>query len=163
MILRNTLKLAYLSTVILYSCNKENQETQKPTSLMIESSENGYQQAAFEVPVKRYCMHLELKDDPMLIEEYKAWHTKVWPEVLDGIKQVGILDHEIYLDGTHLFMILVAPEAFDFETQMGKLAGLPRQAEWEEFMTKYQKSSPDASSAEKWVKMERVFKFSPGK
>ncbi|XOV95338.1 MAG: L-rhamnose mutarotase [Bacteroidota bacterium] len=128
-----------------------------------ETLNTGYTQQAFDKPVKRYCMHLELKDDPTLIQEYKEWHSRVWPEVLDGIKKVGILDHEIYIDGTHLFMVLVAPQDFDFETQMGKLAGLPRQAEWEEFMTKYQKSSPDASSAEKWVKMERIFKFTPGK
>tara|TARA_Y100001980_G_C14556892_1_gene352519 strand:- start:92585 stop:93073 length:489 start_codon:yes stop_codon:yes gene_type:complete len=162
MIFRNILMIS-LVVFFLWSCNQLDEKSQKSTSLMIESMENGYQQAAFDIPVKRYCMHLELKDDPQLIKEYKEWHAKVWPEVLEGIKKVGILDHEIYLDGTHLFMILVAPTDFDFETQMGKLAGLPRQAEWEEFMTKYQKSSPDASSAEKWVKMERVFKFNPGK
>ncbi len=161
MISRNSLILSIV-VFFLWSCNQADQTTQKSTDLMIESTNNGYHQASFDIPVKRYCMHLELKNDPQLIREYKEWHAKVWPEVLDGIKKVGILDHEIYLDGTHLFMILVTPADFDFETQMGKLAGLPRQAEWEEFMTKYQKSSPDASSAEKWVKMERVFKYNPG-
>jgi L-rhamnose mutarotase len=42
---------------------------------------------------------------------------------------------------------------------MGVLTGLPRQAEWENFMTKYQTSKPGSSSAEKWVKMKRVFKL----
>jgi len=36
---------------------------------------------------------------------------------------------------------------------------LPRQAEWEEFMSKFQKSDPSASSSEKWVRMERIFKL----
>ncbi|MAX26773.1 MAG: L-rhamnose mutarotase [Phycisphaeraceae bacterium] len=126
---------------------------------MEESPQKGYLQKAFEVPVKRYCMTMELENDPQLIEEYKEWHTKVWPEVLEGIKKVGILDHEIYLHENKLFMIVVTPADFDFETQMSKLAKLPRQAEWEEFMSKFQVTSPDASSAEKWVKMERIFKL----
>ncbi|CAN0255477.1 unnamed protein product, partial [Chrysoparadoxa australica] len=118
-------------------------------------------QQKFDIPVKRYCMQLELKSDPALIAEYKAWHSKVWPEILDGIRKVGILDHEIYLNGNQLFMIIVTAQDFDFETQMSKLAQLPRQAEWEAFMTKYQKNAPDASSSEKWTLMERVFKLNP--
>jgi len=58
-----------------------------------------------------------------------------------------------------LVMILTVPADFDFEKQMATLADLPRQAEWEDFMTKYQASKPGASSAEKWQKMERVFKL----
>ena len=94
-----------------------------------------------------------------LIEEYTNWHSKVWPEVLEGIKEVGILDHEIYIHNNTLFMILVAPADFNFDQQMSKLATLPRQAEWEEFMSKFQKSDPSASSSEKWVLMERIFKL----
>lgn len=124
-----------------------------------ESKQDGYIQKEFAVPVKRYCLTLELKDDPQLIEEYRNWHSKVWPEVLDGIKKVGILDHEIYIHENTLFMILVAPVDFNFEQQMGKLATLPRQAEWEEFMSKFQKSDPNASSSEKWTLMERIFKL----
>jgi len=56
-------------------------------------------------------------------------------------------------------MILTVPVEFDFEAQMGILADLPRQAEWEDFMTKYQASKPGSSSAEKWTKMSRVFKL----
>lgn len=127
----------------------------------IESPQTGYRQKPFDIPVKRYCMQLELRSDPALIAEYKAWHGKVWPEILDGIREVGILDHEIYLNGSKLFMIIVTPEDFNFETQMQKLAQLPRQAEWEAFMNKYQQSSPDASSSEKWTLMERIFKLDP--
>lgn len=87
------------------------------------------------------------------------WHSKVWPEVLEGVKKVGILDHEIYIHDNILFMILVTPVDFDFETQMKKLATLPRQAEWEEFMSKFQNSDSNASSAEKWTRMDRLFKL----
>ena len=102
---------------------------------------------------------MELENDPELIREYIDWHDKVWPEVLEGIKQVGILDHEIYRHNNKVFMILVTPADFDFEKQMTKLSTLPRQAEWEAFMSKYQVTTAEASSADKWVRMERIFKL----
>lgn len=134
------------------------------TPIMTQSDENektGYVQPVFEIETKRYCMTLELKDDPELIEEYEGWHEaeNIWKEVPEGIRKVGILDSEIYRSGNTLFMILTVPVDFDFETQMGILAGLPRQAEWEDFMTKYQASKPGESSAEKWIQMKRVFKL----
>ena len=127
----------------------------------IENEKTGYIESDFRIETKRYCMTLELKDDPKLIEEYEGWHKveNIWKEVPEGIRKIGILDSEIYRSGTTLFMILTVPVEFDFETQMGILADLPRQAEWEDFMTKYQASKPGSSSAEKWTKMSRVFKL----
>lgn len=127
----------------------------------IENKNTGYRQPATKVETKRYCLKLELKDDPALIEEYEDWHKpeKIWKEIPAGIRQVGILDSEIYRIGTMLVMILTVPADFNFEKQMGELAGLPRQAEWEDFMAKYQASKPGESSAEKWKKMERIFKL----
>ena len=127
-----------------------------------ENAETGYVQPGTQVETKRYCMTLELKDDPQLISEYEDWHKaeKIWKEIPAGIREVGILDSEIYRSGTTLFMILTVQADFNFEIQMGKLAGLSRQEEWEDFMTKYQASKPGASSAEKWIKMKRVFKLS---
>ena len=129
------------------------------------AEEYAYLQAAQTETTIRYCLTLQLKDDPKLIEEYEKLHqpANVWKEITEGIKKVGVIDSEIYRSGTQLFMILTVPKDFDFEKQMGKLAGLPRQAEWEEFMSKFQASDPDASSAEKWTKMKRVFKLSPNR
>ena len=120
---------------------------------------NGYIQEDFPFPVKRYCQILTLKDDPGLMAEYREWHSNVWPEVLEGIRSVGILDHEIYMHGNILFMILVTPADFDFEKQMALLATLPGQAEWEALMARFQESDPGASSADKWTRMERIFKL----
>ena len=126
-----------------------------------ENEKTGYSQPVYRRETKRYCLTLELKDDAKLIEEYERWHEveNIWKEVPEGIKKIGILDSEIYRSGTILFMILTVPIDFDFDTQMGILADLPRQAEWEDFMTKYQASKPGESSAEKWTKMNRVFKL----
>ncbi len=113
---------------------------------------------------KRYCLTLDLKDDPKLIEEYKYWHQSnhAWPEIPKGIREVGISDMEIYLLGTRLFMIMETKPDFDFDKQMATLSGLPRQKEWEAFVSKFQKATPGEKSSEKWKLMERIFKLPGG-
>lgn len=152
----NRIIFVIIGLTFIIGCNRENI---KEIAAFQESKINGYIQKDFTFPVKRYCQILTLKDDPELIEEYKEWHAKVWPEVLEGIKKVGVLDHEIYINGNTLFMILVVPNDFDFDEQMSKLATLPRQAEWEQFMSKFQNTGSSASSADKWTRMERIFKL----
>ena len=110
---------------------------------------------------KRYCKCLELEDDPALIEEYKKLHAPGagWPEIAAGMKEVGIIDMEIYISGTTLFMIMDTKADFDHERAMAKLATLPRQAEWEALVSKYQKTRSDASAKEKWRIIERIYKM----
>ncbi|SHJ79560.1 L-rhamnose mutarotase [Pseudozobellia thermophila] len=134
-----------------------------PVKAQEAPADYGYVQAAQPRPVKRYCQTLQLKDDPELIAEYEKWHRSdnIWKEITDGLREVGVIDSEIYRHGTLLVMILTVPADFDFQVQMGKLAQLPRQAEWEELMAKYQASDPNAASSEKWVQMKRVFKLPP--
>ena len=45
----------------------------------------------------------------------------------------------------------------DFDRDMARLATLPRQAEWEAYVSQFQGCSADARSDEKWRRMERVF------
>ena len=75
---------------------------------MSETPQTGYQARTHHKPVKRYCQTLDLRDDPALIAEYRRLHSEqgVWREILDGIRSVGILEMEIYLVGTRLFMKL---------------------------------------------------------
>jgi len=110
---------------------------------------------------KRYCKSIELNNDPNLIEEYKQVHAmgSAWPEITSGMKEVGIIDMEIYISGTTLFMIMDTEENFNHEQAMEKLAKLPRQSEWEAFVSKYQKSSSDASAGQKWKLLKRIYKL----
>lgn len=119
----------------------------------------GYKQKDFGVATKRYVQTLELADDPELIKQYKKWHSEEyqWKEIRDGIKEVGILEMEIYILGTKLVMIVDAPLDFDWDSAMARLATLPRQAEWEAFVAKFQGCSAEASSEEKWQMMDRMF------
>lgn len=109
---------------------------------------------------KRYCKSLELRNDPFLIAEYKKAHGKgmVWPEIIQGQREVGILDMEIYIHGNRLFMIMDTVPEFDPEEDMARLAQKPRQSEWEAHMSRFQNTSSDATADEKWQPMERIFK-----
>ena len=109
--------------------------------------------------MKRFCQTLELRDDPELIEKYVEAHAHVWPEIMEGQREVGILDMQIYRLGTRLFMIVETKDDFDWDRDMGRLATLPRQAEWEAYVARFQGCDPDAPSTEKWRRMERIFKL----
>lgn len=119
----------------------------------------GYKVKSYSQPVKRYCQTLSLRDNPELIEAYRKAHSKEesWPEIRAGIREVGILNLEIYILGSKLFMIVETPLNFDWDKAMAKLATLPRQAEWEEYVAKFQQCAEGATSDEKWQMMERMF------
>lgn len=119
----------------------------------------GYRVKEYNGAVKRYCQTLDLKDNPELIAEYRRRHSEgeAWQEIIDGIREVGILEMEIYLLDNRLFMIVEAPLDFDWEEAMARLATLPRQQEWEDYMSEFQQAAPGCSSDEKWRLMERIF------
>ena len=119
----------------------------------------GYKQKKFQGETKRFVQILELRDDPDMIAQYRKWHSQEyqWKEIRDGIREVGILEMEIYILGTKLVMIVDAPIDFDWDEAMARLATLPRQAEWEAFVAKVQGCSAEARSDEKWQMMERMF------
>ena len=110
---------------------------------------------------KRYCKTLSLEDDSQLIEDYKKVHApgNVWPEITQGMVDVGILDMEIYIVGTRLFMVMDTVPGFDHDRAMAELANKPRQSEWETYVSRFQKTSAEASADEKWQAMERIYKL----
>jgi L-rhamnose mutarotase len=126
---------------------------------MRQTNNEGYKVQEYKGPVKRFCQTLDLKDSPELIAEYRRRHSEgeAWSEIIDGIREVGILEMEIYIVGTRLFMIVETPLDFDWDKAMARLATLPRQQEWEDYMSEFQIASQGASSDEKWRMMERIF------
>ena len=118
----------------------------------------GYITKSYNQPVKRYCQTMDLRENPELIAEYKKRHSKehAWREIIEGIREVGILEMELYLLGTRLFMIVETPLDFDWDRAMARLATLPRQQEWEDYMAIFQLVNPGTTSAPKWQLMERI-------
>ncbi|MBR1687895.1 MAG: L-rhamnose mutarotase [Prevotella sp.] len=121
----------------------------------------GYLQKQFNQPTKRYCQTLELKDDAELIRRYREAHDPdhFWDEIKAGIRAVGILEMEIYIAGNRLIMIVDAPADFCWDEAMSRLATLPRQQEWEQYVAAFQQCAADATSNEKWQMMERMFRL----
>lgn len=107
--------------------------------------------------LKRYCLALDLKNDPALIAEYEKYHQHVWPEIIQSIKSSGIQVLDIYRTGNRLFMIIEAHENFSFEKKGADDAANPKVQDWEKLMWKFQKALPWAKPGEKWVLMNKIF------
>ena len=108
---------------------------------------------------RRFCFTLDLKDDPALMAEYRKYHEKIWPGITESIKNSGIVDMEIYLLGTRMFMIMEVNESFSFEKKAKADQQNPKVQAWEELMWKFQQALPQAKPGEKWLRMERIYKL----
>ncbi|GAB3955633.1 L-rhamnose mutarotase [Spirosoma harenae] len=107
----------------------------------------------------RYCLALDLKDDPTLIAEYERYHERLRPEIEASIRESGITEMEIYRIGNRLFMIMETDHTFSFEAKSAADAANPKVQEWEALMWQYQQSLPMAKPGEKWVLMNQIFKM----
>lgn len=106
--------------------------------------------------MKRYCLALDLKDDPALIALYEEYHQSVWPEIIDSIKTAGIQHLEIYRVSNRLFMVIEATDDFSFEEKAKMDAKNEMVQQWEKLMWEYQQALPCAKPGEKWILMQKI-------
>ncbi|MES2647463.1 MAG: L-rhamnose mutarotase [Bacteroidota bacterium] len=109
--------------------------------------------------MQKFCLTVDLKNDPELISEYENYHQQVWPEVLKSITSSGITNLEIYRTENHLFMIMETTDAFSFEQKAAMDAANEKVQEWETLMWKYQQALPTAKPGEKWILMKKIFQL----
>jgi L-rhamnose mutarotase len=110
--------------------------------------------------ITRSVLAVDLKDDPGLIERYKAHHRDVWPEVRASLRRAGIVNMDIYLLGRRLVMV-VDTEGQDYLRCFAKHAtSHPRVVEWEALMRSLQQPPPGAPAGDWWTLMEPVFSLS---
>lgn len=64
---------------------------------------------------------------------------------------------EIYLNGNLAVMVMELPDNVNMDEAMSRLATLPRQAEWEECVSKFHQCLLEDTSAEKWKVMDKIF------
>lgn len=105
----------------------------------------------------RYCLALDLIDDPVKIAEYEKYHEAIWPEIRESILSSGIDHMEIYRTGNRLFMIMETNQTFSFEQKGAADAANPKVQEWETLMWDYQQALPWAKPGEKWILMDKIF------
>jgi len=108
----------------------------------------------------RYCLALDLKDDPALIAAYEEYHASVWPEIIASIKEAGIKTLEIYRVANRLFMIIEADNNFSFEKKAAMDSKNEIVMQWEKLMWQYQQALPTAQPGEKWMLMNKIFSLS---
>jgi len=106
---------------------------------------------------RRFCFALDLKNDPALIDEYIRYHERVWPEILQTLKDAGIVAMEIYRVDTRMFLLMDVDETFSPERKAAMDRANPRVQEWEALMWKYQQALPGTEPGQKWRPMECVF------
>lgn len=107
----------------------------------------------------RYCLALDLKDDPALIAEYERYHEAVWPEVLQSLREAEITDMEIYRVENRLVLVMDTADDFSLDRKADMDAANPKVQEWETLMWRYQQALPSAQPGQKWVPMKRVFQL----
>jgi L-rhamnose mutarotase len=108
---------------------------------------------------QKFCLALDLKEDETLIQEYKKLHQKVWPEIIDSIKNSGITVLDIYCTRSRLFMIIEADADFTFEKKSAMDQDNAKVQEWENLMWQFQKALPWAKPNEKWILMDKIFEL----
>lgn len=109
------------------------------------------------MPMQRRIQIIRLVDTPGAIAAYRRAHDEIWPEIKEGIRQVGITAMDLHLHGNTAVMVLEAPDNIDLDAALACLATLPRQAEWEAHVAQWQQCDPGATSAAKWTPMPRIF------
>jgi len=111
--------------------------------------------------MKRYCLALDLVDNPLLIAEYQHWHKAEngWPEIKKSILDSGIINMEIYQVGNRLFMIMETDDSFSFERKAEMDAANPKVQEWEQLMWSFQQPLPWANNGEKWMLMNKIYEL----
>ena len=109
--------------------------------------------------MKRYCLALDLKNDPALIAEYEEHHRNVSSDIDKSMFDAGIINLEIYRVGARMVMIIEADDSFTFERKAAMDAANPKVQEWESLMWKFQKPLPWAMEGEKWILMNKIFEL----
>lgn len=109
--------------------------------------------------MQRFCLTLELYPGDALIAEYIERHNRVWPEVLESLRDAGVLGMEIYRHGARLFMVMETTDDFTFERKAKMDRANPVVMQWEREMAKYQAADPGADASGKWQPMDRIFHF----
>jgi len=100
----------------------------------------------------RYAFKLRIKAEA--IEEYDREHQRVWPELLERLKAVGISDYSIFRRGQELVLAL---RVDDFERAWEELDRDPVNQRWQEFMARLFESVPDRRPGERFAMMQEIF------
>lgn len=103
--------------------------------------------------MKRYCFVLQVKPDRL--EEYKERHKRVWPEMLDALRETGWRNYSLFLRADGLLVGYV--ECEDFEASRAAMLELEVNARWQAEMRDFFLGLDGAGADERMRPLEEVF------
>ena len=81
----------------------------------------------------------------------------MWPEIVKGMEDVGILGMELYHVENMILMTMRTTDSFCADRDLSILASKPRQSEWEAYVSSFQGVDADASAKAKWTEIPEIY------
>jgi L-rhamnose mutarotase len=104
--------------------------------------------------MKRVGFQMKVKSES--IPEYKEWHRRVWPEMLEALRRHGWGNYSLFMRPDGLMFGYVEC-ADSFEASLSGMAGEEVNARWQALMAPYFEI-PDGSTADQnMIELEEVF------
>lgn len=107
--------------------------------------------------MKKYILLLDLKNDPLLIDEYEKHHKNIPAAIKKSILDAGIIEMNLFRFNDRLVMEIIAKDDFSFENKNAIDQNNEDVQRWESLMSNYQKTLPNTPNGVKWVLTEQIF------
>ncbi|MGA2851592.1 MAG: L-rhamnose mutarotase [Terracidiphilus sp.] len=101
----------------------------------------------------RICFTLKVRADK--VAEYKKRHARVWPEMLDALRETGWHNYSLFLRADGLLIGYL--EADDFERCCTEMKKHPVNAKWQAEMAPLFEAMSDGGADDSMFPLEEVF------
>jgi L-rhamnose mutarotase len=102
--------------------------------------------------MERIAFRLRVRADR--IQDYEAAHKRVWPEMLQLLKDAGIAQYSIFRHGVDLFFYL---HVNDFDRAWSQIESSPVDQRWQKEMQPLFEPLSDLNPGERFPMMREVF------
>jgi L-rhamnose mutarotase len=102
---------------------------------------------------KRTCFLLRVR--PEKLNEYKACHAKVWPEMLEALRRAGWHNYSLFLQPDGLVVAYV--EADSFRSCHEAIKRAPVNARWQAEMSPFFELPDCATADDSILPLEEIF------
>jgi L-rhamnose mutarotase len=106
------------------------------------------------MPIRAFRMNL----NPGQADEYRKRHDEIWPELVEALRDAGVLDYRIFLDPETLSLYAVLTH--EDEHLLDQLQRLDVMQRWWQFMQPIMRTHSDGSPIA--VDMQPVFSLNQG-
>ena len=103
--------------------------------------------------VERVCFLLRVRPDRL--DEYRARHREVWPEMLDALRETGWRNYSLFLRDDGLLVGYL--ECEDFQTAVAAMEDRDVNARWQAEMASFFELPGDARPDTGLERLEEVF------